>query len=91
MASYYQTALHPRNGDGLNDYFGIKYYRDVQDLEFIIFNRYGSAVFRTRNASDCWDGNYKGKPAATGNYVYYIKAKTGCGNVEIRENLMLLR
>jgi gliding motility-associated-like protein len=79
------------NGDGNNDCFGIKYYRDIQNLEFIIFNRYGFAVFKTNNPNDCWDGNYKGKPASPGSYVYYIKAKTLCGNVEIKENVLLLR
>lgn len=79
------------NNDGLNDCFGIKYYRDITNLEFIIFNRYGGIVFKTTNANDCWDGNYKGKPASPGSYVYYIKAKTLCGNVEIKDNVLLLR
>jgi len=79
------------NNDGLNDYFGIKYYRDITDLEFIIFNRYGGIVFITNNANDYWDGNYKGKPAGPGYYVYYIKGKTLCGNVEIKDNVLLLR
>lgn len=79
------------NNDGLNDCFGIKYYRDVQNLEFIIYNRYGIAVFKTSNAAACWDGNYKGKPASPGNYVYFIKAKTLCGEVLIKESIMLIR
>lgn len=79
------------NNDGLNDCFGIKYYRDITDLEFIIFNRYGGIVFKTNNANDCWNGNFKGKPASPGSYVYYIKAKTLCGNVEIKESVLLIR
>ncbi len=79
------------NNDGLNDCFGMKYYRDVQELEFIIFDRYGIAVFKTSNANDCWDGNYKGKSASAGSYVCYIKAKTRCGYVEIKDNLLLIR
>ncbi len=79
------------NNDGLNDCFGIRYYRDVKDLDFIIFNRYGNIVFRTHNADECWDGNYKGKPAGPGSYVYFIKAKTLCGEVVIKENIMLIR
>jgi len=79
------------NGDGLNDCFGIKYYRDIQNLEFIIFNRYGNTVFRTHNADECWDGNYMGKPASPGSYVYFIKAKTLCGEVVIKDNVMLIR
>jgi gliding motility-associated-like protein len=79
------------NNDGLNDCFGIQHYRDIQNLELIIFNRYGSIVFKTNNASNCWDGNFKGKPASPGNYVYYIKAKTLCGNVAIKDSVLLLR
>jgi gliding motility-associated-like protein len=79
------------NGDGNNDCFGIRYYRDVLDLEFIIFNRYGSPVFKTNNANDCWDGNCKGKPASPGSYVFIIKAKTLCGDVFMQDNLMLIR
>jgi gliding motility-associated-like protein len=79
------------NNDGLNDCFGIQYYRDVQNLEFIIYNRYGNLVFKTNNAGACWDGNYKGKPASPGNYVYFIKAKTLCGEVMMKESIMLLR
>ena len=79
------------NNDGLNDCFGIKYYRDVQDLDFIIYNRYGNMVFKTNNAAACWDGNYKGKPASPGNYVYFIKAKTLCGDVFMKESIMLIR
>jgi gliding motility-associated-like protein len=79
------------NNDGLNDCFGIRYYRDVKDLDFIIFNRYGNIVFRTHNADECWDGNYKGKPAGPGSYVYFIKAHTLCGEVQIKESIMLIR
>ena len=79
------------NNDGINDCFGIRYHRDVQDLEFIIYNRYGNLVFKTNNATACWDGNYKGKPASAGNYIYFIKAKTLCGEVVMKENIMLIR
>lgn len=79
------------NNDGLNDCFGIRYYRDVQNLEFFIFNRYGNVVFKTLNANDCWDGNYKGKPAGSGAYIYFIRAKTLCGFVEIKDNFLLIR
>ncbi len=79
------------NNDGLNDCFGIKYYRDIKELTFIIFNRHGNAVFKTTNPNECWDGNFNGKPANSGSFVYLIKAKTLCGDVSIQDNLMLLR
>ncbi len=79
------------NGDGNNDCFGIRYYRDVQDLEFVIYNRYGITVFETHNAAACWNGRYKGQPADPGSYVYFIRAKTLCGNVVKKGSVMLLR
>lgn len=79
------------NGDGVNDYFGIKYYRDVQDLNFIIYNRYGERVFQTTNAAETWNGKYKGQPADSGSYVYYLSARTLCGKVEKRGVIILIR
>jgi gliding motility-associated-like protein len=84
------NSFTPDN-NGINDCFGIKYYRDVKDFDFTIFNRYGTAVFKTSNPDECWDGKYKGKSAGIGSYVYIIKAKTLCGNVFIQDNLMLIR
>ena len=79
------------NNDGINDCFGIKYYRDVKDLIFVIYNRYGIKVFETNNAAQCWDGYYKGQKADPGNYVYYISANTLCGHVVRRGNILLIR
>jgi gliding motility-associated-like protein len=79
------------NKDGNNDCFGIRYYQDVQDMDFIIYNRYGTIVFETHNAADCWDGYYKGQPVDPGSYVYFIKAKTLCGAVAKKGFVLLLR
>ncbi len=84
------NAFSP-NGDGLNDCFGIKYFGQVLELQLLIYNRYGEPVFFTSDATACWDGTYKGKPALAGNYVYYLKAVTACGRTEKRGNLMLVR
>ena len=79
------------NGDGLNDCFGLQFYRDVQNLDFIIYNRYGEKVFETRNSAQCWDGNFKGQKANPGSYVYYITAKTLCGDVIKKGSILLIR
>lgn len=84
------NAFSP-NGDGINDCFGLKYFGQVTQLQFLIYNRWGELVFATSNPNDCWDGTYKGKPCNPGNFVYYIKAKTNCGNPEKKGNLMLVR
>jgi gliding motility-associated-like protein len=90
-ATYYLPNAFTPNGDGLNDCYGIKYAGLVQQIELIIYNRFGEKVFITNTADPCWDGRYKGKPAAAGNYVYYLKAITACGTVEKKGNLLLIR
>jgi len=79
------------NGDGVNDCFGIKYWGIIDELEFFIYNRYGEKVFHTTDPSKCWDGKYKTDKPEPGNYVYYIKAKTACGTVEKKGNVLLIR
>ncbi len=79
------------NNDGVNDCFGIKYYREVQNLDFIIYNRFGNIVFETHTESNCWDGYIKGQPAEPGTYMYFIKAKTLCGDVIKKGTVLLLR
>jgi gliding motility-associated-like protein len=84
------TAFSP-NHDGINECFGIKYWGVISEFQLIIYNRWGQTVFSTSNPNDCWDGVSKGVTASEGNYVYYIKAKTLCGPVEKRGNVLLIR
>ncbi len=84
------TAFTP-NGDAINECFGIKYWGVISEFQLIIYNRWGQTVFAAANPADCWDGMYKGAKASPGNYVYYIKAKTLCGPVEKKGNVMLVR
>lgn len=79
------------NGDGLNDCFGISYWGPVDELSFSIYNRWGQRVFFTTNSANCWDGTFKGEPQNAGVFVYIIKAKTICGNIEKKGTVTLLR
>jgi len=79
------------NGDGLNDCFGIKFWGVINSFEFSIYNRWGERIFFTTNASDCWDGTYKGLKQPIGNYIYKIQANTLCGDVNRSGTVVLLR
>ena len=79
------------NGDGHNDCFGIQRWGSVKVEEFSIYNRWGQRIFTTRNAGECWDGNFAGKPQETGAYVYVIKAKSFCGEITRTGTVMLIR
>jgi gliding motility-associated-like protein len=79
------------NGDELNKCFRVKYFGLIQEFQLMIYNRWGENVFFTTNPNDCWDGTYKGSPCRPGNFVYYLKAKTVCGNVVRKGNVLLIR
>jgi gliding motility-associated-like protein len=68
------NAFSP-NGDGLNDKFtplfsGKKHYTLYS---FRIFNRSGQEVYNTGNSVSGWDGTFKGQPAESGSYAYYLQ------------------
>lgn len=79
------------NNDGLNDCFGVKYWGQVSELDFNIYNRFGERVFHTNDPGNCWDGTFKGQPQQADVFVYTIKAKTACGNIDKKGIVTLLR
>ena len=79
------------NKDGINDCFGISKWGQLQDLFFIIYNRWGVKVFETNNPAICWEGKYKGENASIGSYVYYITAKSACGEIVKKGSVLLVR
>lgn len=80
------SAFTP-NGDGNNDYFNVtgRGIRLVQ--HFVVYSRFGDVLFEQNNANNGdnrnagWDGTSKGKPMASGTYVYM--ADIQCDNGEV--------
>jgi gliding motility-associated-like protein len=66
------------NGDVTNEYFMPKGY-GIEQIDLIIFDRWGSVIFNETNTMVGWDGKYKGMLSAQGVYVYQatIKAMSG--------------
>ena len=58
------NAFSP-NGDGKNDVF-------MPGTDLVIFNRFGQELFRSTEAQEGWDGTYKGKVVADGDYLYVL-------------------
>lgn len=79
------------NGDGLNDCFGVEPWGRLSQLDFSIYNRWGQRIFHTSDPHSCWDGNYNGNPEQAGVFVYMIKAKTACGNIDKKGTVTLVR
>ena len=78
------------NNDGVND---ILYARGncVVELNFEIYDRWGELIFKTADKNIGWDGTFKGKPALSGVYVYYINAIVKGSTINTQGNVSLIR
>jgi gliding motility-associated-like protein len=84
------NAFSP-NGDGVNDLVKVE-GKGITDIEFTIYNRWGEIVFRTHDATQGWDGIYKGKAQDMEVYAYYVNAGFIDGSrKELKGNITLLR
>jgi gliding motility-associated-like protein len=80
------------NGDRRNDCFGAgRYAGGILEFQLYIFNRLGQKVFSTTNPAICWDGRVNGHMQDPGGFIYILKAKTQCGNVDKKGIVMLVR
>ena len=79
------------NGDGHNDCFGVQHWGEVDIKQLEVFNRWGMAVFTTKNPAECWDGTFKGQLQPAGAYVFVIRAGTPCGEVTRTGTVLLIR
>lgn len=80
------------NGDGLNDVFKIVNVSNERVVDFRVFNRWGTIVYRSTDgdAAHGWDGNYKGQAQQTGVYGYLIRIAYPDGNIETYKGTVTL-
>ena len=91
---YFIPNVFTPNGDGRNDEFGLMKGNDVEPSQFFsmsIFDRVGELVFETNNETATWDGQYRGKPAPSGVYVYLTKYVCNNDRIDIKGAVTLLR
>lgn len=62
------------NGDLINDVFYIS-SKNITELSFKIFNRWGESLFETSDPLKGWDGKYKGQLVTDGVYEFILSAK----------------
>ena len=77
------TVITP-NGDGMNDVLFISCVSSPpkQGSELIVFNEWGSEVFREFTYQNNWQGTYKGKDLPDGTYYYIYKKDSNDPNPE---------
>ena len=69
---YVPSAFTP-NGDGLNDYFGvIGVFKNIDNFNLTIYNRWGDIVYQTNDVLKPWDGKINGENAPNAAYTYRV-------------------
>jgi gliding motility-associated-like protein len=68
---YVPNAFTP-NEDGKNELIYVR-SKNVRDLYFTIYNRWGEKVFETKDQNIGWDGTYKGMKVDPGVFDYYVE------------------
>ena len=79
------------NQDGENDVMYVR-GRNITDLYFAIYDRWGELVFETKKQSVGWDGFFKGMKVDPAVFDYFLKYKCD-GNQEhfMKGNITLIR
>lgn len=81
------------NGDGFNDFWSIDNLDKMEEVNIIITDRYGKAVFSTSDKNNLqWDGKSSGRILPTGTYWYVVKWHDPATNKnEVRNGWILLK
>jgi len=56
------------NGDGINDFFIVKYLDDYPNSRLVVYNRWGKMVYENSNYQNNWDGD----GVADGTYYFIV-------------------
>jgi gliding motility-associated-like protein len=63
------SAFTP-NKDGKNDVLKAMLFGDIENYEFVIYNRWGELVFKTTDISKGWDGSKGGRAQDNGVFIW---------------------
>lgn len=87
---YLPSAFTPNN-DNVNDVLFVR-SNFIDEMEILIYDRWGEQVFASTDQNMGWDGTYKGKPVAPDVYAYTLRVV--CINqaeYNVRRNVSLLK
>ena len=87
---FFPTGFSP-NGDNENDLLKFE-SRYVDEVYWMIYNRWGEKVFEAFNLNDTWDGTHNGQAQPAETYGYYYRARCLDGSVKTQKgNVTLIR
>jgi gliding motility-associated-like protein len=65
------------NGDGVNDNWQIENLNNYPNNELVISDRNNNILYRQKNYSNNWDGQYNGSILPSGTYYYLLTFNSG--------------
>ncbi|MFT3678861.1 MAG: gliding motility-associated C-terminal domain-containing protein [Ferruginibacter sp.] len=83
------SAFSPNN-DGINDYLYPVNAGTLKDFRFSIYNRLGQLIFESANASQKWDGTFRGQKQRAGSYIWILDYKNTSGRKTVLKGSTLL-
>jgi gliding motility-associated-like protein len=89
---YYPSGFTPNN-DGLNDVFKIEGESIAhQDYDLVIYDRWGTQVFRSNNPDRGWDGHWvNGPKVIAGSYPFVLRYRDHYGELHVvRDQVMVV-
>ena len=79
------------NNDGANDFFEIN-IGEKQDFQIVVIIHLNKVVFQSNSVDFRWDGMLpSGEPVPSGNYVYFISAKTMSGKDFVKSSKLRIQ
>lgn len=70
------------NGDGTNDFFCPVALLNLNDLQLLVYNRWGQLVHESAELFPGWDGKNNGQDCSDGVYFWILSYKTTEGNAK---------
>lgn len=85
------NAFSP-NGDGINENWIVIDDHCSSSVSAIVYNRYGTKVFESKDYHNNWNGTFKGKPVPDGTYYYVLNITDITGKkITLRGDLTIVR
>ena len=87
---YIPNAFSP-NGDGNNDFLFVR-GKNIDQLSFTVYDRWGQRVFETHSIDEGWDGMYNGERMENAVFAYYLTLTYMDGKTAMKKgNISLVR
>lgn len=85
------NAFSP-NGDGINDNWIVTDDHCTSSVIAIVYNRYGTKVFESKDYHNNWNGTFRGKSIPDGTYYYVLDITDITGKkITLRGDLTIVR